>query len=504
MILSVVITGFPIVRAIKVQAADGDYLPGITAVGGYERVDVTLTPAEENPGDYQYNIYIDDQLVSNYDPVIQAEAYSKQYGVVHDKNKPDKTEGSDSTATIDNVGGTHRDDWTMYEGIDFGIGQNFYFTARYSAAYDSVGTNPKLEIYIDSDIADNKISGGTLIGTLDIVKESSEKDWTIFKTTSTTLSAEGGITGKHNVFIKYCVDESESKNVCNLDWFSIVPDTMQMNFTNVAPGTRKISVKTVANDTVSTNENSIIVIVNAITSDAVGVECFQIRTKDTDKSGVAFRAVCKAPNIGSVIVANDGENYTVTDMGTIYSLNRDGIINTDSTYMIQTLLTGIREDEDGTKYEYQYYKGANYNDTYGYIATSKGVFSGWNETDPENTYYIRTMTKCDNYIATSFYVRAFVVAESADGDEFIIYGQDTAEMTIAEVADYLYTNSMSSNYQGHEFLYNKILSVEQDIVGNLNRYFRTTKVSYGWSDNLFTPDEPIICPPEYGKVDSEA
>ena len=58
-------------------------------------------------------------------------------------------------------------------------------------------------------------------------------------------------------------------------------------------------------------------------------------------------------------------------------------------------------------------------------------------------------------------------------------------MSIPEVANYLYKNVLSSNYNGHAYLYDTILSrISYD-----NHYYYNHKVDYGWNDNLYNPDK---------------
>ena len=84
-----------------------------------------------------------------------------------------------------------------------------------------------------------------------------------------------------------------------------------------------------------------------------------------------------------------------------------------------------------------------------------------------------------NVITNSFHARAFVVAE----DGTIIYGNNVESMSIPEVAYYFYKNAMSSNYNGHAYLYDTILSR----ISSTNKYYLSTKVDYGWNDNLYDP-----------------
>jgi len=236
-----------------------------------------------------------------------------------------------------------------------------------------------------------------------------------------------------------------------------------------------------------------------VVSEAITVEGFQIRTQDTDSVGVSFRAVCKAPNVGSTIATVNGEEYKVKSMGTSYSIDMDGdnAIDVEDTYLNPQMKTATDDSGD----EYGYFEGQNTQYTMGYIATSKGVISGWNPSDVNNTYYVRTMIKCDFSIATRYLIRGFVVAENDNGDEIIVYGKFVDEIVIAEVADYIYRNSLSSNYQGHMFLYDSILNIAADSLGNTNNYYRNQTLDYGWNDNLFTPEEPVtLCPTDFGTV----
>ena len=96
--------------------------------------------------------------------------------------------------------------------------------------------------------------------------------------------------------------------------------------------------------------------------------------------------------------------------------------------------------------------------TYGYVTTDNGILSKEDGT----MKYVRTMSNNSYYgsdgtlkvMTNSFHVRGFVVAE----DGTLIYGTDTVTMSIPEVANYLYKNVLSSNYNGHAYLYDTILS----------------------------------------------
>ena len=227
-----------------------------------------------------------------------------------------------------------------------------------------------------------------------------------------------------------------------------------------------------------------------ITSDSVMVEGFQIKTNNPGDS-VAFRTVCKVPNIGSSIAASDNNSYEIAGMGTIYTLdvNNDGYRKNDILDPMYTILNPTPVEEDITAANGYNYVGANlYNDmqrTYGYIATTeKGIAEGWNPDDRDNTYYVRTMDgmSADSMMEYTIHVRAFAVAT----DGTIIYGTKTASISVAELADYLYENSKAPNYTAHQYLYNNILTK----VSNANPYYRTSTLPYGWDGNLYVPSSP--------------
>lgn len=227
-----------------------------------------------------------------------------------------------------------------------------------------------------------------------------------------------------------------------------------------------------------------------LTSESVKVEGFQIKTNNPDNN-VAFRTVCKVPNVGSSITASDGTIHEIAGMGTIYTLdvNNDGYRRNDILDLSYTVLDPTPVSEDITASEGYNYVGANlYNEaqrTYGYIATKeKGIATDWNPQDTENTYYVRTMDgmSADGAMEYTIHVRAFVI--TTDGT--IIYGKKMASISVAELADYLYKNSKAQNYTGHQYLYNNILTK----VSNANPYYRTTTLSYGWDNNLYVPSDP--------------
>lgn len=457
----------------------------ITVTGGTESATVTLSPeiGQKLAKDTQYKVLVDGKEMKTISPRIEAENYNEESGTGKDENKDDQY----GTGNTNNIGATHNGDWTMYKDVDFGNGEATEFTARYAIRDGSVGTNPKLEIYVDS-MDSNKV------GTLDLVKGSNQDDWKYFRIDTVTLNKP--IKGKHNIYIKYVVNEND-KNVCNLDWFCFSQSTFTLE--GLTPGNHTVTVERYDGSNTVAKSESVTVNVytdpdNILTSDAVGVEGFQIRTND--RSSVAFRTVCKAPNKGSEIEVN-GIKYKVKDIGTIYTLDPDTSGDAknsklDSSYTILDAgktfeASDIEEGCSGYKYKGQkLYNNEKGSRTFGYLATEKGIFTDWNVEDTENTYYVRTLTNMENYLQNTFHVRAFVEAEDPEGNTVIIYGTGVADMSIPEVAAYLYKNSLASNYQGHKYLYEKILNK----IPSTNPYYRNTTEDYGWNDNLYTPEEP--------------
>ena len=455
-----------------------------TAVGGEETLEIDFTTLENMPYDTQYYVYLDDSTepLQVFTPKIEAEEWSEQSGVAYDDNKTD-SEGN----VIDNVGGTHNGDWTKYSDVDFGEGTAYEMTARYSAAYSSVGSNPKMEIYIDSMDASN------LVGTFNIEKTEGES-WSNYKLGTAVL--DKAITGKHDVYIKYVAG---SGNVCNLDWFQFSAQSVnnyRISLDDVAVGKHTVTIKTYANGQFSSGK--VISDVNVrnkvyLYSDSVDVEGFQIRTNKTENS-VAYRAICKAPNVGSTITV-DGSSYTVEDIGTIYTIDTDDsgdVGNSKVDGRVYTLLDPTAVDSDVEKAKGYKYVGENLyegsNRTYGYIATDEGIISSGETTDTENTYYVRTMEGMDELKEYTLHVRAFVTAIDTDGSRVFIYGSRVADVSVAEIAYYIYVKSLSSNYSGHDYLYNNILSK----ISSNNPFYMSTTINYGWNDNLYTPDIPSI------------
>lgn len=235
--------------------------------------------------------------------------------------------------------------------------------------------------------------------------------------------------------------------------------------------------------------------VAAVTSSELAVEGFQIKTNDTaSQTSVAFRAICKGPQVGSQITASDGTTYTIAGVGTVYALdvNGTGYKKNNKLNPLYTLLDSAPVENQ----EYAYIGANSYdgnNRTYGYLATQAGYMNNWNPDDTTHTYYVRTIDKMDVMMAYSMHVRAFAVAT----DGTIIYGEQTAATSVAQIADHLYKNSKSNNYTAHRYLYNKILNSPYLTASHLqifdstveanNIYYRDTILDYGWNGNLYVP-----------------
>lgn len=221
-------------------------------------------------------------------------------------------------------------------------------------------------------------------------------------------------------------------------------------------------------------------------SSDIAVEGFQIRSNYPDdataeeKNNVAYRTMCRAPKAGNTVKAG-GKTYTVRDVGTIYAIDtntkdKEGTNVLDASYTLlnETPITGQQYTYTGLR---QY--GGN-NVTYGYVAGDEAIISDYKAGDRDNTYYAFTMRNMNAQMANTLWVRPFVVAT----DGTIIYGKSTAYTSVAEIANVLYTNSMSKNVTSHDYLYNKILhnSILQQAQ---NPFYRNTQIQYGWNANLY-------------------
>lgn len=183
-------------------------------------------------------------------------------------------------------------------------------------------------------------------------------------------------------------------------------------------------------------------------SDDVKVEGYQISATLTDGDG----------NVGGVRVIGSVEpeinGQTVENWGLIYALNQVG----DTTY-------DISEDD--------MYIGSNNQYVATYESTSGGLLNKVMGDSQTATYYVRTMTfggSQADALSAQYSVRAY--AKLTDGS--YVYS-NVSDYSIYRVSNVLYQNVLMSNYAGHQFLYNNILSVVDPTYA---------EVEYGWGNIL--------------------
>jgi len=88
------------------------------------------------------------------------------------------------------------------------------------------------------------------------------------------------------------------------------------------------------------------------------------------------------------------------------------------------------------------------------------------------------MTMLFNNVSTDYYssetlVRAYAVLE----DGTVIYS-DVEDYTVYRIADYLYQNLCVNTFAGHNYLYDKILSVVNPAYQKVDFYWGTTLVKF--------------------------
>lgn len=214
-----------------------------------------------------------------------------------------------------------------------------------------------------------------------------------------------------------------------------------------------------------------------ISSD-ISVTGFQIKTNVSEEEGVSFRALCKAPDKGSVIRIQ-GKSYTVVNFGTIYTrdLNVSGINSNNHFDKSYTELdtTPYQHSDDTEKYGFKYIGQKDYEGTivtFGYIATDRGV----TEQEKGFTTYVRTMTNMDDSVRNTLYVRGFAEVTDEENNHLIVYGEKASAISIAEIAYQVYGNSMAPNKEGHDYLYNEILHK----LPETSPFYKETPDEFGW------------------------
>lgn len=215
-----------------------------------------------------------------------------------------------------------------------------------------------------------------------------------------------------------------------------------------------------------------------LTSPDISVAGFQIKTNQTAKEGIAFRTVCKAPDIGSFITSN-GKQYTVKALGTIYTkdINTSGNSTNIVLNKSYTELNPVPFPEYAIKpgYNFKYVGEKEYLNkmvTFGYIATDAGI----TEKKDGFTSYMRTMTNMTPYVTNTLIIRAFVEAVDEDGNEVLIYGEKASAISIAEIAYKVYMSSKAPNQEGHNYIYKYILNT----LPPQNPYYKEKEEEYGW------------------------
>lgn len=461
----------------------------VNADGMLNQIDVNWYPKADVAKDTKYNIYIDDSTTSvatisqsdikSDSTVIKATDYTDQRGVVIDK---------DSSGNPANIGGTHNGDWTEYKDISVSKPITSV-TFNYSCDKNANGT-----IYVYDKSMDS-----VPIGSIKITPPTANAGWGDYVTKTIDLY-EPLKEGKHTIYLKFVNDISG--NVVNLKDFTLISSYGNVKLENVAAGKHTVTVQATLNEQVSkgttSNEVEVVSENTMLKSDRITVEGFQIKTNGNryyntkgevifDEEGsekkVAFRTVCKAPDIGQTITVS-GKNYTVKNTGVIYTIDPNSSGKSADDVLDNTYSILNTQAISGNEYTYRGARQYNNMDyTFGYVTTDNGILSKEDGT----MKYVRTMSNNSYYdsegtlkvMTNSFHVRGFVVAE----DGTLIYGTDTVTMSIPEVANYLYKNVLSSNYNGHAYLYDTILSR----ISSENPYYCDHKVDYGWNDNLYNP-----------------
>ena len=459
---------------------------GVNAQGMLNSINVTWYPKADMDSSTKYNIYVDDSttpamtvnrsVVKVSKVTKEATDYSSQNGIVNDKK-----DGVDY-----NIGGTHNGDWTKYDDISLSSPATS-LSINYSCAKGNSGM-----IYFYEDSMD-----GEIIGSLKVTPPKTDALWSDYVTATIDLYKPLS-AGKHTVYMKFV--NNTGGNIANVKDFTFICPSATATIANVEAGKHSVSIQASVDEAVSSedisNEVEVVTESSIIKTDKISIKGFQIKTNGNryynasgevvfDEEGaekVAFRTICRAPAVGETITVSD-KSYKVKNVGIIYTIdpNATGYETKDvfdSSYSVlnTSQISGAAHAYIGAKR----YNGNDY--TLGYLATDDGILSnkdGYMEyvrTVRNNSYYGSDGSL--NVITNSFHARAFVVAE----DGTIIYGNDVESMSIPEVAYYFYKNAMSSNYNGHAYLYDTILS---KISGN--KYYLSTKVDYGWNDNLYDP-----------------
>lgn len=358
------------------------------------------------------------------------------------------------------------------------IGEPFSVTALADLYVDEVTLNNGETLLINEEgdvVLTIKNKGTAWINTnvADFVAEASATNWTPAKSTA---------GGKAN--LKPDMTDSTSITFEDFSQSSVGIYTIQYAINTKTDGAEVNPEHLIKESYYGNNAGSTDVEVKSTASykknDGVSVEGFQIRTNrepDPEFDGtVAFRTVCKAPNIGSTITVG-GEQCTVTGFGTIYVID-DNTTGVHALNRLNSTFTYLNAENiiDNEQYKYTGAKTYNgVNKTYGYVATEKAVLSGYEKNG--YTYYATTMQGMDALMANSLIVRAFVLT-----DKGIVYGTASARTSVAEIAYYLHRDSMTDNNGGHDYLYDAILHSDYVVE---SQYHLDSPFEYGWNKILY-------------------
>ena len=254
---------------------------------------------------------------------------------------------------------------------------------------------------------------------------------------------------------------------------------------NLPQGTHDIGVSGVWGDETDIAETTVNMTNSVLYSTKLSIEGFQIRSNygtGETPSSIAYRTLCKAPKSGSKIVVN-GQEYTVDQFGTSYAIDSNTSGDNDNNTIDASYTLLNPQPVSGQQYKYRGLDTRTVggkNVTYGYIASGDAIVDDWKESDTENTYYAFTMQNMDDQACNTLFVRPFIVTTN----NTIIYGKTTAYTSVAEIADVLYTNSMSKNSTAHAYLYSDILN-KNSVVPTSNPHHKSSPVGYGWNGNLY-------------------
>lgn len=463
----------------------------VYASGMMESIDVTWYPKGNMDSNTQYNLYIDNSTTPAK-TISQSEVNTKTVKVLAQSFSTHNGHNGIVSNPNGSIGGIKNGKWVKYDNISLSSPATS-LTINYSCEQGNGGI-----VYVYEDTMDS-----SPIGAMTVVPPNANATWENFVEKTIDLYRPLSV-GNHTIYFKF-LRYDDMQHVVNIKDFTFICPTASTTLSDVAVGKHTVTVQAVnAESAVSpetiSNQVEVVSANSVLTSSDISIKGFQIKTNGSryyngqgevifDEEGsekVAFRTICKAPAIRSTITVS-GQNYVVKSLGTIYTIDPNASGNYKEDVFNDTYSVLNTEPVSGQAYAYKgakQYNGKDY--TIGYLATSDGVVG----SDGGYTEYVRTMTNNSYYgsdgalkvMTNSFHARAFVVAE----DGTIIYGNDVVSMSIPEVASYVYKNNLSTNYNGHAYLYDTILNK----IDSNNPYYLKKVIAYGWNENLYSPDNP--------------